>query len=161
MGKVALRISLGLLLVVLACARIPRNEVERQKDDERLRRQQDSGISTYYLLVKPETDGKNDRTRSEALAADFLTRLGNDKHVTIAAASKVGQPYCVWIWAIFLSHHLQDEASRAHRAACGLPKHSALFGGVCLCPLAVVVELHQFRKMLPLTCIGGANTNNM
>mmetsp|Transcript_87961 Transcript_87961/g.142359 ORF Transcript_87961/g.142359 Transcript_87961/m.142359 type:complete len:149 (+) Transcript_87961:14-460(+) len=88
MGKVALRLSLGFLLVALACARIPRNEVERQKDEERLRRQQDSGISTYYLLVKPEPDGKNDRTRSEALAADFLTRLGNDKHVTIAAASK-------------------------------------------------------------------------
>ena len=41
------------------------------------------------MLVKPGPDGqKNSKARTEELAAAFHSRLGGDKHVTVAAASK-------------------------------------------------------------------------
>ena len=90
--RTALLAALLLAMVAAADARIPRNEAERLKDEERLRRQQESGIHTYYVLVKPPQGGSNDRARAESLAADFHKRLGGDKHISIAAASKVCPP---------------------------------------------------------------------
>ena len=82
-------VLLLLAALALAHARIPRNEAERLQDEERLRRQQESGVHTYYLLVKPPADSKNSKERTETLASDFHKRLGGDQHVTVVAASKV------------------------------------------------------------------------
>lgn len=86
---------LVLALLAVVAARIPRNDKERQQDEERLRRQQESGIHTYYLLIKAPEGAKNDKARSEALAADFHKRLGGDNHIHIVAASKVRAPALV------------------------------------------------------------------
>ena len=101
----------------LACARIPRNDAERQKDEEQLRRHKDSGIHTYYLLVKPPSDAasKSDKARSERLASEFHERLGSDKHVTITAASKV--------FHLFLAQFLTFCAAL-------LPKHAQTRGRI-------------------------------
>jgi hypothetical protein len=90
--KKRLAAALVLALLAVAAARIPRNDKERQQDEERLRRQQESGIHTYYLLIKAPEGAKNDKARSEALAADFHKRLGGDRHIHIVAASKVRAP---------------------------------------------------------------------
>ena len=89
MGKISLVCVLLLAALALGHARIPRNEAERLQDEERLRRQQESGVHTYYLLVKPPADAKNSKERTELLAGDFHKRLGGDEHVTVVAASKV------------------------------------------------------------------------
>ena len=89
--KNTLKLTLLLALLAFACARIPRNDAERKHDEERIRRQQESGIHTYYVLVRPPQGGKNEMSRTESLAADFHKRLGGDKHVTVVAASKVSE----------------------------------------------------------------------
>jgi len=77
-----------LCCIALAQARIPRNEAERLQDEERLRRQEESDAHTYYVLLKPSSEG-NSKARSEELALDFHKRLGGDPHVAVVAASKV------------------------------------------------------------------------
>ena len=82
-----------LLLLAMASARIPRNDAERQHEEDRRRKQQESGVHTYYILLKP-TAGANARrddnkAHVDKLAEDFHKRLGDDSKVTVVAASKV------------------------------------------------------------------------
>ena len=56
-----LMLAIMVSCLALASARIPRNNEERQQDEERIRRQKESGIHTYYILVKPPAGGVNDK----------------------------------------------------------------------------------------------------
>jgi len=49
---------------------------------------EESGIHTYYVLVKKPAAGPDEMDRMETLAADFHKRLGGDTHVSVVAASK-------------------------------------------------------------------------
>ena len=84
-----------LLLLGLASACIPRNDAERQHEEDRRRKQQESGVHTYYILLKPTAganarrDLDNNKAHVDKLAEDFHKRLGDDSKVTVVAASKV------------------------------------------------------------------------
>jgi len=88
MGSRLMAAAVLLACLAVACARLPRNEAERLQDEERLRRQEESGIHTYYVLVKKPAAGPDEMDRMETLAADFHKRLGGDTHVSVVAASK-------------------------------------------------------------------------
>ena len=83
-----------LLVLAMASARIPRNDAERQHEEDRRRKQQESGVHTYYILLKPTAGANarrddNNKAHVDKLAEDFHKRLGDDSKVTVVAASKV------------------------------------------------------------------------
>ena len=103
-----------LLVLAMASARIPRNDAERQHEEDRRRKQQESGVHTYYILLKPTAGANarrddNNKAHVDKLAEDFHKRLGDDSKVTVVAASKVqtyASPTCTDSLFFFQSSNL-------------------------------------------------------
>jgi len=109
-----------LLLLGLASARIPRNDAERQHEEDRRRKQQESGVHTYYILLKPTAganarrDLDNNNAHVDKLAEDFHKRLGDDSKVTVVAASKVSLLFCIPQMHRFLAFFSSSNLPQPH-----------------------------------------------